>query len=76
MDVKENDLPRIGTYPFFTPQISIDMSFGELGADPSSLVDDGALIERFGGGDARYADPDYQARILESWNAWRADECP
>jgi hypothetical protein len=75
-DGSGNHLALVGAYPFFTPEVSIDMFFGELGGDPTRLTSDRAAIAVFGGADDRYSDPGFQDEILSLWEEFRATSCP
>ncbi len=74
-DTHANDLANVGRFPFFTPEVSIDMFFGELGGNPPALTSDRQALVVFGGTDASYRDPAVQDRILGTYTTWAAANC-
>lgn len=75
VDSAGNDLAHVGRFPLFTPEVSLDVFFGELGASPSALTNDRQAIVVFGGGDPSYRDVALQDRILTYYTDFRAANC-
>lgn len=75
-DSSGNHLEGNGVFPFFTPEVSIELTFRELLAQCASIDDDRDAITVFGGGDAAYGTLARQNAILSYYAGFAASSCP
>lgn len=74
-DSADNLLTAVGRFPFFSPELSIDLFFAEVGSDPTRLSSDRAMIVVYGGKDARYSKQAYQSSVLGTYTNYRDAKC-
>jgi hypothetical protein len=70
-----NHLLGYGSYPLFTPQMSIALTFQVLAGACASIASDRDAIRSFGGGDARYAQAAKQDEIMSFYQSYAAANC-
>jgi len=71
-----NDLAGVGTFPLFTPQVSIALTFHELTGACASIASDRDAITIFGGGDTSYGQASKQDTIMSYYQDYAAANCP
>jgi len=71
-----NDLAGYGSFPLFTPRMSIALTFRELAGACTSIASDRDAIRIFGGGDASYAQTAKQDQIMSYYQNYAAANCP
>lgn len=74
-DSAGNLLAAADRFPFFSPEVSIDLFFAEVGSDPTRLSSDHAMIGVYGGNDARYRKPAFQSSVLGKYTNYRDAAC-
>ncbi len=72
---KKNVPPTAAPFPFFSPEISIDLFFTEIGSKPQQLPDDRAMIVAFGSGDAYYRNKKHQSAMLGKYTSYSKANC-
>ncbi len=70
-----NHLVGYGTFPLFSPKVSIPLTFAELAGGCASIADDRDAIRIFGGGDATYAQTAKQDQITSFYRTYAAANC-
>jgi hypothetical protein len=68
-------LAALGKFPFFSPKVSIPLTFEELELSGQQLSSDGAAIKAFGGSNATYGNAEVQQAILRLYADFKADNC-
>jgi hypothetical protein len=71
-----NDLVGYGSFPLFTPRMSIALTFHELSGACASIANDRDAIRIFGGGDASYGQAAKQDAITSFYRNYAAANCP
>jgi hypothetical protein len=71
-----NYLEGYGVFPFFSAQVSVNLTFRPLRLSCSSIADDRDAIDTWGGGDPTYGDWDKQTEILSLYQDFAAANCP
>jgi len=71
-----NDLAGFGTFPLFSPGVSIPLTFRELSGSCAAIGSDRDAIRIFGGGDASYAQTAKQDQITSYYRNFAAANCP
>ena len=62
-------------FPFFTPAVSVKLTFAEMRDSCASIADDREAIAVFGGGDASYGTAAKQNAIMAYFRDFRAESC-
>lgn len=70
-----NDLAAAATFPLFTPQVSVALTFAELAPSCASIGDDREAITVFGGGDASYGTTAKQDEIMSYYGNYATANC-
>jgi hypothetical protein len=70
-----NFLDGHGTFPLFSPDVSLSITFSQLFSSCKDLTSDRAAIARFGGSDARYSTQSMQNTILKGYQDFAAAHC-
>ena len=71
-----NDLAGVGSFPLFTPGVSIALTFHELTASCASITSDRDAITVFGGADTSYGTTSKQDTIMSYYQSYAAANCP
>ena len=71
-----NDLAGYGSFPLFSPSVSIPLTFRELSGSCASITNDRDAIRIFGGGDTSYAQTAKQDQITSFYRNFAAANCP
>lgn len=70
-----NHLAGYGTFPLFSPKMSIALTFAEMAGRCASIADDRDAIRIFGGADATYAQTAKQDQITSYYRNFAAASC-
>lgn len=74
-DSAGNLLAAAGQFPFFSPEVSLDLLFAEIGSDPTRLSSDRAMIVVYGGNATRYRQQAFQSNVLGKYTSYRDAAC-